>query len=174
MKQSNGFIWVHSEPTSGTLFKIYLPLVEGEVQATSPEVSQPQLATNRETILLVEDEESLRTVTRDLLVQNGYDVVEANSGAQGLEVAQQHHGPIHLMLSDVVMPGMNGPTLARNLAESHPETKVLFMSGYTDHMIDRHGVLESGVLLLEKPFTREALTRKVRAALNIQMVSNCV
>jgi len=174
VKQSNGFIWVHSEPASGTLFKIYLPLVEGEVQATSPEVSQPQLATNRETILLVEDEESLRTVTRDLLVQNGYDVVEANSGAQGLEVAQQHHGPIHLMLSDVVMPGMNGPTLARNLAESHPETKVLYMSGYTDHMIDRHGVLEPGVHLLEKPYTRDVLIRKVRAALNAQMVSNCV
>ncbi len=174
VKQSNGFIWVHSEPASGTLFKIYLPLVEGEVQTTSPEVSQPQLATNRETILLVEDEESLRTVTRDLLVQDGYDVVEASSGAQGLEVAQQHHGPIHLMLSDVVMPGMNGPTLARNLAESHPETKVLYMSGYTDHMIDRHGVLEPGVHLLEKPYTRDVLIRKVRAALNAQMVSNCV
>ena len=174
VKQSNGFIWVHSEPASGTLFKIYLPLVEGEVQATSPEVSQPQLATNRETILLVEDEESLRSVTRDLLVQDGYHVVEANSGAQGLEVAQQHHGPIHLMLSDVVMPGMNGPTLARNLAESHPETKVLYMSGYTDHMIDRHGVLEPGVHLLEKPYTRDVLIRKVRAALNAQMVSNCV
>jgi PAS domain S-box-containing protein len=174
VKQSNGFIWVHSEPASGTLFEIYLPLVEGEVQATSPEVSEPQLAQKRETILLVEDEDSLRSVTRDLLVQDGYDVVEANSGAQGLEAALQHRGPIHLMLSDVVMPGMNGPALARNLAESHPETKVLFMSGYTDHTIGRHGVLEPGVLLLEKPFTRDVLLRKVRAALDAQMVSNSV
>jgi CheY-like chemotaxis protein len=174
VKQSNGYIWVHSEPAKGTHFKIYLPLVEGQLQATSPEASQPQLAQYGETILVVEDEESLRSVTRDLLVQIGYNVVEANSGAQGLEIARQHHGPIHLLLSDVVMPGMNGPALARDLAESHPETKVLYMSGYTDHTIDVHGVLESGVLLLEKPYTRDALTRKVRAALNAQMVSNYV
>jgi two-component system, cell cycle sensor histidine kinase and response regulator CckA len=174
VKQSNGYIEVSSEPAKGTQFKIYLPLVEGEVQATSPEVIEPQFAQNGETILLVEDEESLRCVTRDLLVQHGYDVIEADSGAQGLEIARHHQSSIHLMLTDVVMPGMNGPTLARNLAECHPETKVLFMSGYTDHTIDRHGVLEPGVLLLEKPYTREALTRKVRAALNAVAVSNCV
>jgi two-component system cell cycle sensor histidine kinase/response regulator CckA len=174
VKQSNGHIWVHSEPANGTHFKIYLPLVEGEVQAAGQGVSQPQLAQNGETILLVEDEESLRSVTRDLLVQMGYNVIEANSGAQALEVARQHHSPIHLLLTDVVMPGMNGPALARNFAESHPETKVLYMSGYAGHTIDRHGVLESGVLLLEKPYTRDALTRKVRAALNGQMVSNFV
>jgi two-component system cell cycle sensor histidine kinase/response regulator CckA len=174
VKQSNGYIWVHSEPANGTHFKIYLPLVEGEVQGTSPEVSQPQFAQHGETILLVEDEESLRSVTRDLLVQIGYHVVEANSGAQALEVARQHHGAIHLLLSDVVMPGMNGPALARDLAESHPEAKVLYMSGHSDHTIDRHGVLESGVLLLEKPYTRGALIRKVQAALNGQMVSNFV
>jgi two-component system cell cycle sensor histidine kinase/response regulator CckA len=174
VKQSNGYIWVHSEPAVGTHFKIYLPLVQGEVQGASPEASQPQLAQQGETILLVEDEESLRSVTRDLLVQIGYHVIEANSGAQALDVARQHHGAIHLLLSDVVMPGMNGPALARNLAESHPESKVLYMSGYTDHTIDVHGVLESGVLLLEKPYTRGTLIHKVRAALNSQTVSNLV
>jgi two-component system cell cycle sensor histidine kinase/response regulator CckA len=174
VKQSNGHIWVHSEPAKGTHFKVYLPLVEGQVQTTSPEVSQPQWAQNGETILVVEDEESLRSVTRDLLVQIGYNVIEANSGAQGLEIARQHHGPIHLLLSDVVMPGMNGPALARDLAELHPETKILYMSGYAGHTIDQHGVLESRVLLLEKPYTRDALTRKVRAALNAQTVSNFV
>ena len=165
VSQSNGYIWVYSEIGKGTIFKIYLPLVKGEVQAASPEVSQPQFAHEGETILLVEDEESLRVVTRALLVQHGYNVLEASSGGQGVKIAQEHHSPIHLLLTDVVMPGMNGPNLAEKVAGLHPETKILYMSGYTDHIIGKHGFLESGVLLLEKPYTRGTLTRKVRAAL---------
>ena len=119
----------------------------------------------------MEDEESLRAVTRDMLVQNGYEILEANGGEQGLEIAQGHHGPIHLLLTDVVMPGMNGPTLGEKLAASRPEMKVLFMSGYTDYAIGKHGVLEAGVHLLAKPYTREGLISKVRTVLDIESVT---
>ena len=123
--------------------------------------------------MLVEDEEPLRAVTRDLLLQNGFEVLEADGGLQGIESAQLHRGPIHLLLTDVVMPGVNGPTLAAKLAASHPEMKVLYMSGYTDYAIGRNGNLESGTQLLAKPFTRETLLRKVRAVLDRDTVTNC-
>ena len=172
VKQSNGYIWVHSELGKGTTFQICLPRVEGAIQTASLEAGQIRSWQGGETILLVEDEESLRAVTLDLLVQSGYDVLEANSGAQGLEIAQRHHGPIHLLLTDVVMPGMSGPALAEKLAVSHPEMKVLCMSGYTDYAVGGHGILESGILLLEKPYTRESLTRKVRAVLALERVTD--
>ena len=173
VKQSNGYIWVYSERGKGTTFQICLPRVEAAVQAESPEKCQPRSWQGEETILLVEDEDSLRTVTRDLLLQNGFEVLEADGGLQGLESAQRHHGPIHLLLTDVVMSVINGPTLAEKLAASHPEMKVLYMSGYTDYVIGRNGNLESGTHLLAKPYTRETLLRKVRAVLDLDTVTNC-
>jgi CheY-like chemotaxis protein len=165
VKQSNGYLWVYSEQGKGTTFQICLPRVEASVQVESPEIAQSRSWHAGQTILLVEDEEPLRAVTRDLLLQGGFEVLEADSGRQGLETAQRHSGPIHLLLTDVVMPGMNGPTLAEKLAPPHPEMKVLYMSGYTDYAVGRNGILEPGVHLLAKPYTRESLLRKVRAVL---------
>jgi two-component system cell cycle sensor histidine kinase/response regulator CckA len=165
VKQSDGYIWVRSERGNGSTFTICLPRVAGALQPVAPKIRELASWQGGETILLVEDEESLRAVTRDMLVQNGYEILEADGGREALESAQRHHGPIHLLLSDVVMPEMNGPILAEKLAPSRPEMKVLFMSGYTDYAIGKHGVLEAGVHLLAKPYTREGLLSKVRAVL---------
>jgi two-component system cell cycle sensor histidine kinase/response regulator CckA len=172
VKQSNGYIWVYSELKKGTTFKICLPRVDEAIQTVSVKEYQIQSSHGGETILLVEDEESLRAVTRDVLMQSGYEVLEANGGQQGLENAQRHHGPIHLLLTDVVMPGMSGPALAEKLTASRPEMKVLYMSGYTDYAVGRHGILESGVHLLAKPYTRENLLCKVHAVLDLEKVTS--
>ncbi len=161
VKQSNGYIWVQSELEKGTTFKICLPRVERPLQTASAETHQLWSSHGGKTILLVEDEEALRAVTREVLVQSGYEVLEANGGGQGLESAQHHPGAIHLLLTDVVMPEMSGPALAEKLAASRPEMKVLFMSGYTDYVVDSHGVLESSTQLLVKPYTRESLINKI-------------
>jgi two-component system cell cycle sensor histidine kinase/response regulator CckA len=171
VKQSNGYIWVYSELGKGTTFRIYLPRVEGAGQTPTLDVRQSQSWQGGETILLVEDEDALREMIHQLLVECGYNVLQANNARRGLEVAQQHQGPIHLLLTDVVMPGMNGATLAEKLAASRPETKVLYMSGYADRAIGPHQILDSGADLLEKPFTRDSLTRKVRAVLSLEKVS---
>jgi two-component system cell cycle sensor histidine kinase/response regulator CckA len=172
VKQSNGYIWVDSEVGKGATFKIYLPRVEDAVETASPEAPQSQTWHGWETILLVEDEESLRSIIRDLLTQSGYDVLEANSGAHALEIAERHQGPIHLLLTDVVMPGMSGPILAEKLAASRPETRMLYMSGYTDYPTGQQSILDSSIPLLDKPFTRDRLIRKVRAALEPKEVTS--
>jgi two-component system cell cycle sensor histidine kinase/response regulator CckA len=173
VKQSNGYIWVSSKLGKGTTFQICLPLVETTVQGESVERRQHRSWQGGETILLVEDEESLRAVTRDVLLQSGFEVFEADGGRQALESAQRHRGPIHLLLTDVVMPGLNGRALAEELAASHPEMKVLYMSGYTDYAVGRDGVLEPGIHLLGKPYTRATLLRKIRAVLDLDRVTNC-
>jgi two-component system cell cycle sensor histidine kinase/response regulator CckA len=173
VKQSNGYIWVSSKLGKGTTFQICLPRVEATVQAESPETRQLRSWQGGETILLVEDEESMRAVTRDVLLQSGFEVFEADGGRQALESAQRHRGPIHLLLTDVVMPGLKGPALAEKLAASHPEMKVLYMSGYTDYAVGRDGILEPGIHLLAKPYTRETLLRKVRAVLDLDRVTIC-
>jgi len=173
VKQSNGYIWVYSERGKGTTFQICLPRVETAIQAKSLETRQLRSCQGGETILLVEDEEPLRAVTRDLLLQNGFEVLEADGGSQALENSHRHHGPIHLLLTDVVMPGINGPPLAETLAASRPEMKVLYISGYTDYAIGRNGNVESGAHLLAKPYTRETLLLKVRAVLDLDTVTNC-
>ena len=165
VKLSEGHIWVYSEVGKGSVFKIYFPRVEAGAQAASAAIRRPASRSATETILVVEDDDSLREVTRDLLVQSGYRVLVASNGEQALEVIQQHRAPIHLLLADVVMPGMSGAALAADLTHSHPEMHVLYMSGYTDETIVRNGVLDAGILLLEKPFTREGLIDKVRDAL---------
>jgi two-component system cell cycle sensor histidine kinase/response regulator CckA len=166
VKQSSGYITVDSELGKGAAFKIYLPRVEQPV-ATQGETSQaPLTARGSETILLVEDAEPLRKLAHMFLKDKGYQVFTAMDGSEAQKVAAQYAGPIHLLLTDVVMPGINGRVLAQRLAPLHPTMKVLYMSGYTDSFIAGHGVLEEGIHLLHKPFTEEALTRKVRELLD--------
>ncbi|MDT5122728.1 MAG: hypothetical protein QOC96_2210 [Acidobacteriota bacterium] len=166
VKQSEGSIWVYSEVGQGTTFKIYLPCVDkpSEEIKASPDDSISQQGT--ETVLLVEDEELVRNMTREILEDSGYQVLEAPHGQEALLIARQHDGPIHLMLSDVVMPLMSGRELAEHLAIFRSETKVLYMSGYTDDAIVHHGVLDEGMAFIEKPFTPNALACKVREILN--------
>ncbi len=165
VKQSDGHVWVYSEPGVGTTVKIYLPRVDEAVEPVPP---RPESAPARggETILLAEDEESLAEMIKEILEERGYTVLAPGAGPQALEAAQRHPGPIHLVLTDVVMPRLSGRELAGRLAETHPETRVLYMSGYTDDAIAHHGVLDAGVPFIEKPFSPDALARKVREVLD--------
>jgi signal transduction histidine kinase/CheY-like chemotaxis protein len=166
VKQSGGHIWAYSEPEHGATFKVYLPRV-GEVGAVSaPEKVEPELPRGLETVLLVEDEAGLREMVRECLEASGYTVLEARQAAHALEIAQAHAGPIHLLMTDVVMPGVSGRNLAQTLTASHPETTVLYMSGYTDDAVVLHGVLAEDVAFLQKPFTIRALVQKVREVLD--------
>jgi len=164
-KQSGGHITVHSEPGHGAVFKLYLPRVEEAPGAAEP--ARPTEITRRgsETVLLVEDDEPLRTLAREILSIQGYTVLDATSPSEALRLADVHPGPIHLLLTDVVMPQMNGRQVADHLLAARPGLKVLFMSGYTDAAIVEHGVLEPGTHFLQKPFTPDGLSRKVREAL---------
>jgi PAS domain S-box-containing protein len=166
VKQSNGYITVDSEKGKGASFAVYLPRIEQA--ASAPIKSSPETLTTRgcENVLLVEDAEPLRKLAELFLKENGYQVIAAADGSEALEVAAQFPGPIHLLLTDVVMPGINGRVLAERLAPNHPGMKVLYMSGYTDSFIAGHGVLEPGTHLLRKPFTEEILARKVRDLLD--------
>jgi PAS domain S-box-containing protein len=168
VKQSEGYIWVYSEPDKGTTFKIYLPRVtpSGEPVPVQPAVAEPAAGPFRETILLVEDENTLRSITRQYLTRQGYTVLEANNGVSALRLSATHPGPIHLLLTDVIMPGMNGRELADRLKAVRPESKVLYMSGYTENAIGHNGVLEAGTNLLQKPFTLPALKAKVREVID--------
>ncbi|MEW5980494.1 MAG: PAS domain-containing protein [Acidobacteriota bacterium] len=166
VKQSGGNIWVYSEPGQGTVFKIYLPGVAGEAEAA--EVRQApgrEEALRSETILVVEDEPVVRNLIREILKKEGYAVLEAQRGPEALEMASQHPNAIHLLLTDVVVPQMGGRELAKNLNQLRPDTRVLYMSGYTDNAIVHHGVLDAGISFLQKPFTPEALLTKVRQVL---------
>jgi PAS domain S-box-containing protein len=163
VKQSEGFIYVYSEPGHGTTFKIYLPAVEGEVERAA---EPPPARRGSETVLLVEDEEGLRELIAELLVENGYHVLAAEHPSKAIETAERYEGVIHLLLTDVVMPQMNGRDLASRVKERRPDVRVLFMSGYTEEAIAHRGVLEAGSSLISKPFTQEALTRKLRDLLD--------
>ncbi|HVG32634.1 MAG TPA: ATP-binding protein [Pyrinomonadaceae bacterium] len=166
VKQSGGNVWVYSEVGRGTTFKIYLPCVDSPAEEfkTSIETKAPA---GTETVLLVEDEEMVRNMTREILQESGYQVLEATHGQEALTVAERHAGPIHLMLSDVVMPQMSGRELAEQLSPVRREMKVLYMSGYTDDAIVHHGVLDEGMAFIEKPFTPDTLTRKLREVLDV-------
>jgi PAS domain S-box-containing protein len=163
VRQSRGHIWVYSEPGLGTAFKIYLPRTGEAVHSEKPIADLVESFHGTETILLVEDNESVRELARTLLADSGYAVLEAECPDKAIEIARQHSGPIHLLLTDVIMPGMNGPALARNLAPLRPEMRVLYMSGYTG--FTHPDILDSEAPLLPKPFTREALLRKLHEEL---------
>jgi CheY-like chemotaxis protein len=163
VKQTDGFIWVYSEPGKGSVFKIYLPRTEAGVEISRPP-GEPMSLEGTETVLLVEDDESIRRLMRESLRRLGYAVHEAADGASALEVADAL-GEIDLLVTDVVMPRMSGRELATRLLSRHPTLAVLYMSGYTDDTVIRHGVLEAGSLYLQKPFNLEALARKVRVVL---------
>ena len=169
VKQSGGYIWVNSDPGQGTTFKIYFPRVadipESPVQAATtatPVATEP----GTETILLVEDEANLRYLAKQFLEKQGYRVIEAADGTVALQVAVAHEGMIHLLLTDVIMPGMNGRELAQRIEEIRPNTQVLYMSGYTENVIGRNGTLDAGVRLLQKPFTLRELKNRVREVLD--------
>jgi PAS domain S-box-containing protein len=166
VKQSGGYIWVNSEEGHGATFKIFLPQVQETAEVVERSSEGDAAAGGSETILLVEDEEPLRRLARGILEGDGYTVLEACGGEEALQVCGQHKGPIHLILTDVVMSGMSGRELAERLAVSHPESKVVYMSGYTDDSVVRHGVLDAGTILLQKPFTPDALAHKVRETLD--------
>jgi PAS domain S-box-containing protein len=166
IKQSGGHVWVYSEPGIGTTFKIYLPRVEAAGEAGDPVAPPTALPCGSETILLVEDEDQVRTLVEGVLQDAGYTVLVASRGDAALPLAAQHAGRIDLLLTDVVMPGMSGRDLANRLTPDHPGMDVLYMSGYTDDAIVHHGVLDSGVVLLQKPFSPAALLYKVREILD--------
>jgi signal transduction histidine kinase/CheY-like chemotaxis protein len=158
VQQNGGHIWVYSEPGSGSTFKIYLPSAEDKMDEQSAAITEPGIS-RREgtTILLVEDDEIMLSLTRQLLEQKGYVVLQAKDGTSALELIQTHKGVIDALLTDVVMRGMSGPELVAKVVSSHPETKVVYMSGYTGELIAQHEHIQEGIPLLEKPFTRNAL-----------------
>ncbi len=166
VKQSGGNIWVYSEPGMGTTFKIYLPRVIAPLQLTQPTLIATAQCTGSETILLVEDEEGIRSLVVGILRSRGYTVLEADRPSDALDISKNFEGPIHLLFTDVVMPQMSGRELAAQISAGRPTTKILYMSGYTNHAIAHHGVLNAGVPFLQKPFTPEALALKVREVLD--------
>jgi two-component system cell cycle sensor histidine kinase/response regulator CckA len=166
VKQSNGYIGLESAIGKGTSFQIYLPRYAGQAVADELKTDSPDNLRGSETILLVEDSEPLRKLAKSFLDSRGFRVLSAESGEDALEVAKRFGGPFDLLLTDVVMPGMNGRILAENLLLRQPGIKVLYMSGYTDSFIAGHGVLDPGIHLLHKPFIEEVLIRKVREVLD--------
>ena len=164
VKQSGGHIWVYSEVGHGTSFKIYLPRVDGPAVAPAAAPGLPRRGT--ETVLLAEDDDQVRALARETLEISGYTVLEAAHPEAAVTLAQQHGGALHLLLTDVVMPGMNGRALADRLLALRPGIKVLFMSGYPAAAVAPHGTLDPGTRLLQKPFTPGSLARKVREVLD--------
>ena len=166
VKQSGGNIWVYSEPGQGATFKIYLPRVEEPLTEKKREEVSREIPRGGETILVVEDEETVRKLAMRLLKGQGYRVLEASDGGKAFMLCEKYKERIDLILTDVVMPGMSGRELAERLKQIHPEMKVLYMSGYTDNAIVHHGVLKEGIHFIQKPFTLESLARKVREVLD--------
>ena len=167
VKQSEGYIWVYSEPGQGTMFRIYLPRVDTEgIQEDLKEERDTVPSRGAETILVVEDDGSLRQLVSLTLNEQGYTVLEAENGRDAIQVPEQHGSTIHLLLTDVIMPEMNGRELANALTPLHPDMKVIYMSGYSEGIVDRHGVLDPGTFFLPKPFDPDNLAQKVREVLD--------
>ncbi len=163
VQQCHGHIWVYSEVNRGTTFKIYLPCVDQPLTSRTP--ATQAASGGDETVLVVEDNSAVRSVLCRVLRDAGYTVLDASDAVQASSICESHEKPIHLLLTDVVMPGVSGPELAVELLEKRPEMKVLFMSGYSGSAITRHGVLREGLVFLQKPFSPGSVTRAVRAAL---------
>jgi response regulator RpfG family c-di-GMP phosphodiesterase len=168
VKQNNGFIWVYSEPGQGATFKVYLPKAKGDADSGEKQRFPVIELDGSETVLIVEDDEGLRKFTQEVLLRHGYRVLDAENGEEALKVGKAHEGPIHLMITDVVMPRMGSKEVVDRLQPLYPQMKVIYMSGYTDNAIIHHGVLAPGLNFLEKPFSPESLERKVREVLGIE------
>jgi len=166
VKQSGGSIWIDSEPGLGTTFNIYLPRVDETLEEMRKKVKKEEVPGGGETILVVEDEEDVRRLAVRILERQGYTVLEASCGNDALVLSKERKEPIHMVLTDVVMPGMSGPQLTDQLIHLHPKMKVLYMSGYTDNAVLHHGVLEEGVNYIQKPFTIDGLMKKMREVLD--------
>jgi signal transduction histidine kinase len=166
VKQSGGTVWVYSETGKGSVFKVYFPQLQEDAEFSKPVLVETPVPRGSETILLVEDEDVVRGLARKILEQAGYDVLDARGGDEAIRLCHELPGPIHLLLTDVVMPERSGREIAECLAKLRPSTRVLYMSGYTDDAIVHHGVLDSDVEFIQKPFTPVALARKVREVLD--------
>jgi signal transduction histidine kinase/FixJ family two-component response regulator len=170
VRQSGGNVWVYSEPNRGTSFKIFLPQIEAEVGVDGDSVLVSAAARGSETVLLVEDEDTVRNLAAEILKDRGYQVLEANGGEEAIGLCRKHKEPIHLLITDVVMPKMSGKDVAQQLQLIHPETKVLFMSGYTDEAIVHHGIVDADIAFIQKPFSEDALALKIRDVLDSEIL----
>jgi len=167
VKQSGGYVWVYSELGKGTTFKVYLPRVKDAVQELQAPETLPSAARKaHETILLVEDEPAVRELAQMVLSEHGYKVIEAHTPEEAERLAGNNGAEIHLLLTDVVMPGSSGRELAKRLTGRYPNLRVLYMSGYTYNVIAQDGTLEEGISFLQKPFTPQVLSEKVREVLD--------
>jgi two-component system cell cycle sensor histidine kinase/response regulator CckA len=166
VQQSGGSICVYSEPGRGTTFKILMPQAKEDAGSCEAQESQDCPQPGFETVLIAEDEDMVRTLTRRILEAHGYRILEARDGSEALEIAEQHIGPVHLLLTDVIMPKMSGRELAQQLQKRRPEIKVLFMSGYAENLVSHQGILDANVVLIEKPFSEEGLLQRIRTILD--------
>jgi signal transduction histidine kinase/CheY-like chemotaxis protein len=166
IKQNNGFINVSSEPDHGTTFKIYLPRFTGEITPIAEKEDSKPVPDGHETILLVEDQPEILNMTTKLLNRQGYTVLPATNATEAIRLANIYEKEIHLLMTDVIMPEMNGRDLAKEITTKHPGFKCLFMSGYTADIISHHGILDEGIYFIQKPFSSKDLSFKVREALN--------
>jgi PAS domain S-box-containing protein len=172
VKQSGGYVWVYSEIGRGTTFKIYLPSVEEEVAPQEIRKAVASLPRGTETVLLVEDEEGVRELAKEYLESCGYKVLVAQNGQAAIDLVSKHFGPIDLIMTDIVMPGLSGSDLAKKVQSLRADIRVVYMSGYTDQAIIHHGILSSDVLLLQKPFTMSTLAHKLREALSTKRIKS--
>jgi CheY-like chemotaxis protein len=166
VEQSNGYIWVDSEPGQGATFKICFPIVKGKLPSSAIEETPESGSRGRETILLAEDEEAVCALAERILREKGYTVLNASNGMEALNIAREFAGPIHLLLTDVVMPGMSGKVLVHEMEAVRPGIKSLYISGYTDNALAADGILDSNVAFLQKPFSPESLIHKVRIVID--------
>jgi len=166
IKQSNGFIYVDTKVDKGTTFRIYLPRVQAQIGAESFEVAVVPPTEGTEAILVVEDEPGVRALTARMLRRLGYEVLEAGSGAEALEIQRARAMPVDLVLADVVMPEMGGREIVGQLQEMWDEIRVLYMSGYSDEVLDQHGALAANIHVIQKPFTVQDLASSVRSVLD--------
>ncbi len=171
VKQNSGFIWVYTEPGMGTTFKIYLPRATDARIVPQPSLPVEGYAGGCETVLLAEDETAVRQSTREFLALNGYIVLEAKNGTDALAIAREYKGPIHLMIADVVMPHMGGARLAAELTPERPEMMVLFVSGYAETTVQRHGAIDVTARFLQKPFSLRTLAQKIREILDVSALA---
>ncbi len=166
VKQSGGLIWAYSEVGQGTCFKVYLPSVSEAVTSVRHPEAAPRVLGGTETVLVVEDEEMVRQAVCRLLLQHGYTVLDADNSAEAIDIAEGHPSPIHVLLSDIVMPDMSGPALADRVLQKRPQIRLIYMSGYTGHALVHRAQLEEGTALVQKPFTTESLLGTLRQILD--------